>query len=103
MKNMEQNEQTTGQLEKVIIKFYKKFRKHRNKILQDINNFLINALKCLHELNSTVNERESVTSTILPKIYEHLNRLIKSLCLIHALYGYPGESGDNPEGKSWIV
>ena len=89
---MEQEEQ----MKQAYRNLYKKFKKHRNSILEDIKNFLRNALECLHKLNSTVKEKERVTV----KISERLHRLIKSLCLIHALYGYPGELGDNAEGKS---
>ena len=67
------------------------FQNERNSILQDIKEFLFMALNFVHEyfhLNSGLDTDKGV---------EHVRRLIKSLCWMHALYGYPVANGK--EGK----
>ena len=68
------------------------FQNERSSIVQDIKQFLFIALNFVHttfQLNPGLDTDKSV---------EHVRGLIKSLCLIHALYGYPVANGKE-EGK----
>lgn len=92
MKNMEE----TRKKEELSNKLFQKFKQQRSKIVKDIELFLTKVLECLNKL------KEEGLVTIA--IGERLDRLIKSLCLIHALYGYPGTPVDNAvQGKSCTV
>ena len=59
-------------------KLYKEFLKEARLTVYDIKEFLCIVLNCCMDV-----ETERV-----PTVRPHLDRLIKSLCLIHALYGY---------------
>jgi hypothetical protein len=48
-------------------------------------------LRCFSELEEKFDHH--VVSQMFTKTSEKLQSLIKSLCLIHALYGYPDETG----------
>ena len=59
------------------------FQIERSSILKDIEDFLFIALNCLHAFFHLHPDVDTVISV------DYVRRLIKSLCLIHALYGYP--------------
>ena len=61
---------------------YEVFLDERSSILNDIKQFL-------HIVLSFQQESIKLAGVSLPG--EDVQKFIKSLCLIHALYGYPGE------------
>ena len=61
------------------------FLRQRELILNDIKDFLKAILDCL------------IDNSISVQIGRNLSPFIESLCLLHALYGYPMDGG---EGKS---
>jgi hypothetical protein len=68
---------------------YKAFLKERRKILEDIKQFLNMVLTYFSFLETKWGGCESVVSAIN---IESMKSLIKSLCLIHGLYGYPADN-----------
>ena len=76
------------------------FLGERKKILNDIEDFLEMALNHLNHCANR-NEIEIPTAMISHQIDIYLGSFLKSLCLIHALYGYPKKKSDEEEeGKS---
>ena len=63
------------------------FRIERSSILKDIKDFLFIALNFVHKSFQLNPDLDTVINV------EYVRRLIKSLCLIHALYGYPVANG----------
>ena len=87
----EENMEQTDEKEIAVEEFFKSFRKRRAKVFNNIKEFLRKALDCLRHKYLIIGS----------KIGQHLVAFIKSLCLIHALYGYPGETPDDvSKGKS---
>ena len=66
------------------------FLKERNQILQDIEQFLFTTFRYFLMM-----ENEEYRTPLFAT--ETVGSLIKSLCLIHGLYGYPGP---NPSANS---
>ena len=81
-------------------KRFDRFLTQRKKVLEDIEKFLEMALE---HLNYYTKRTTLPATTTGPRIYNHLGSLFKSLCLIHALYGYPGKKSDEEGGKSLTV
>ena len=65
------------------------FLEDRSLILTDIKDFLYIALQCL----------DTCLVEDLDTIGLHVSRLVKSLCLVHALYGYPVATYTEEQGK----
>jgi hypothetical protein len=72
--------------------YFQKFLEERCSIHKDIKDFLYMVLKCCLKLEETASD-SAVSSQKFTETSEKLQSLIKSLCLIHALYGYPNETG----------
>jgi hypothetical protein len=75
---------------------YELFLKERSDILEEIEEFLAMVLNYFFDLEQKLGLESVVTA--VEKNLISVNSLIKSLCLIHGLYGYPAEI-DKP-GKS---
>ena len=70
---------------------FRKFLKERDKILEEINQFLRAVLIYFLTLEDKYGfSAECIKSRSTPKICS----LIESLCLIHALYGYPAAKSE---------
>jgi hypothetical protein len=74
------------------------FLRERSRIFKDIKQFLSVVLKCCLQFGKMAKD-SSTKSQIAAKIRINLPPLIESLCLIHALYGYPDSSGDETGNK----
>ena len=73
---------------------FKGFLKERSMILSDIKQFLSMVFQyCLYM------EKNTKSRHIGAKIRTHLPVLMESVCLIHALYGYPDSSGNETGNK----
>lgn len=77
----QQNKKTVAQ-NKLL---YDSFETERNLILKNIEEFLFLVLNFQHE---SIERAEGLCA-------EDVRTLIKSLCLIHALFGYPGKKKGN--------
>jgi hypothetical protein len=76
----------------------KRFRKERGTILLDIKKFLCVVMEYFMEMvNKEGFRMKAVIAT------ESAYFLIKSLCQIHALYGYPADSSKTSTGKNYAV
>jgi hypothetical protein len=71
--------------------YFQKFQEEHSSIHKDIVDFVYMVLKCCSTLEKDFDS--NVVSQMFTKTSEKLQSLIKSLCLIHALYGYPNETG----------
>ena len=69
------------------------FVKERSRILKDIRQFLFAVLKCCSKIVQAFKEDEKLdkedVDAITTKISRNLYSMIKSLSLLHGLYGYP--------------
>ena len=75
---------------------FKGFLKQRNAIIKDIEQFLLMMCKYFSDWEKCLDPASFITETVCS--------LIKSLCLIHGLYGYPAlnSSTDNITGKNTL-
>ena len=86
----QQNKRTVAQSKLL----YDEFLLERKLILQNIKEFLYLVLNFQHE-----SDKRAKPSSL--NNAEDVRKLIKSLCLIHALYGYPGEEKGNVLNSYW--
>jgi hypothetical protein len=75
---------------------YKRFLDERSNILEEIKQFLMMVLDYFFDLEQKLGYEFVVQA--VEKNLSSVESLIKSLCLIHGLYGYPADT-DN-RGKS---
>jgi hypothetical protein len=72
---------------------YKYFLLERSRILNDIQQFLMMVLQYFSDMEDEMGEEQVVTRN------GKIKPLIKSLCLIEGLYGYPADN--DITGKSY--
>ena len=78
------------------------FLRERRNIVKDIKEFLIAMLKyCLSITEMIKNRKLSkvVVDTITVQMNRNLHSMIKSLSLLHGLYGYPDKTSENVTGN----
>ena len=78
-------------------RYLKSLERERKGTLKHITDFLEIASDCLQIFR--LQDEDLFTTRIHPRIREGVGPFIKSLCSIHALYGYPVDNSEN-EGKS---
>lgn len=70
-------------------RLFENFQRERRLVLKNIKDFLFVVLHFVYTSYQNFPDLDSKA------FYEHVPKLIKSFCLIHALYGYPGEEKGN--------
>ena len=78
-----------------------RYLKDRAETLKDIEDFIVllfRFLKMVQELSKVSEEDDEELYTNYIR-YTNFNALVKSLSLIHALYGYPSEEARESEGN----
>jgi hypothetical protein len=71
--------------------YFQNFQAQHSGIHKDLEDFVYMVLKCCSALKEKFNH--DVVLQMFTKTSKTLQSLIKSLCFIHALYGYPNETG----------
>lgn len=88
------------QPEKAEKELYEMFLKERGNVLEEIKQFLMMVLDYFFDMEQKLGLELVVA--IIKENLSSLKSLIKSLCLIHGLYGYPAET-DKPGKNDWTV
>lgn len=74
---------------------FRGFLKERNRIHEDIKEFLLIVLQCCFNIEENAEGRNpELKADLTTKIKNSLPSLFESLCFIHALYGYPQANSD---------
>ena len=86
---------------------FRSFVKERSNILKDIGQFLLAVLKCCSKIVQAFKENEELdkedVDAITTKISTNLYLMIKSLSLLHGLYGYPNCTNRDVTGKLQVL
>ena len=79
----------------------------RSNILKDIGQFLFAVLKCCSKIVQAFEENAELdkedVDAITTKISRNLYSMIKSLSLLHGLYGYPNCTNRDVTGKFKVL
>ena len=82
------------------------FLHQRKNIVKDIEQFLLAVLKCCRSIEERIRVRtltQDVVAGITDRMSRNLPSVIKSLFLLHGLYGYPDSSKRDVAGRAELL